>query len=103
MFRNTSDHLLSVSYARRTAKMVGKAQPGDLRYLHAQKVVVLCKTHRENEALYRRTPVMTGPATEYPPEAEVRRLRIIVPILERMHPATLRWLAARLGLSGGAR
>ncbi len=36
--------------------------------------------------------------TEYPPEAEVRRLRIIVPILERMHPATLRWLAHRLRL-----
>jgi hypothetical protein len=39
--------------------------------------------------------------SEYVPEQEVRRLRIIVPILERMHPATIRWLIERLAASRG--
>jgi hypothetical protein len=36
------------------------------------------------------------PTEEHETEQELRRLRIIVPILERMHPATLRWLVKRL-------
>ena len=38
----------------------------------------------------------TTPSHEQAPEQEIRRLRIIVPILERMHPATIRWLVKRL-------
>lgn len=42
------------------------------------------------------TEQQTRPDQTMTPEQELRRLRIIVPILERMDPATTRWLIKRL-------